>query len=147
MPDPEQVVTLPRDVFQIDGKFDEETVKPGAVLPMMTADGFRISGIVKEVTDTDVKMDFNHPSQAPTCASRAPSSPCATPPPRSWLPPTAAAAVAATTTAATTTAAAAMATAAATAAAATDPPPKTDINAVAARKNALQRHFFHLRRR
>ncbi len=61
MPDPEQVVTLPRDVFQIDGKFDEETVKPGAVLPMMTADGFRISGIVKEVTDTDVKMDFNHP--------------------------------------------------------------------------------------
>ncbi len=124
MPDPEQVVTLPRDVFQIDGKFDEETVKPGAVLPMMTADGFRISGIVKEVTDTDVKMDFNHPSQDLTSASRAPSSPCATPLPRSWLRPRAAAAVAATTIAATATAAAARATAAATAAAATDPSPE-----------------------
>lgn len=61
MPDPEQVVTLPRDVFEIDGKFDEDTIKPGAVLPMMTADGFRISGVVKEVTPNDVKMDFNHP--------------------------------------------------------------------------------------
>lgn len=61
MPDPEQVVTLPRDVFMIDGKFDEETVRPGAPLPMMTADGFRITGIVKEVTPTDVVMDFNHP--------------------------------------------------------------------------------------
>lgn len=61
MPDPEQVATLPREVFTIDGKFDEETVRPGAPLPMMTADGFRITGIVKEVTPTDVVMDFNHP--------------------------------------------------------------------------------------
>ena len=59
--DPEQVATLPRDIFEVDGKFDSSTVKPGAVLPMMTADGYRISGVVKEVTDTDVKMDFNHP--------------------------------------------------------------------------------------
>lgn len=59
--DPEQVATLPRDIFEIDGKFDAEVVKPGAVLPMMTADGYRINGVVKEVTDTDVKMDFNHP--------------------------------------------------------------------------------------
>lgn len=59
--DPEQVATLPRDIFEVDGKFDEKVVKPGAVLPMMTADGFRINGVVAEVTDTDVKMDFNHP--------------------------------------------------------------------------------------
>lgn len=59
--DPDQVVTLPREVFEIDGKFDNESVKPGAVLPMMTADGYRISGVVKEVTDKEVKMDFNHP--------------------------------------------------------------------------------------
>lgn len=60
-PDPEQVARLPREVFMIDGKFDEDTVTPGAVLPMMTADGFRISGIVKEVTPEEVVMDFNHP--------------------------------------------------------------------------------------
>lgn len=59
--DPEQVATLPRDIFEVDGKFDANVVKPGAVLPMMTADGYRINGVVKEVTDSDVKMDFNHP--------------------------------------------------------------------------------------
>ncbi|MDE6100658.1 MAG: FKBP-type peptidyl-prolyl cis-trans isomerase [Paramuribaculum sp.] len=59
--DPEQIVTLPKDIFEVDGKFDENAIKAGAVLPMMTADGFRINGIVKEVTDSDVKMDFNHP--------------------------------------------------------------------------------------
>lgn len=59
--DPEQVATLPRDIFEVDGKVDEDVVKPGAVLPMMTADGFRINGVVVEVTDKDIKMDFNHP--------------------------------------------------------------------------------------
>lgn len=61
MPDPEARVTLPRDVFEIDGKFDSERVKPGSVLPMMTADGHRISGVVTEVNDQNVIMDFNHP--------------------------------------------------------------------------------------
>lgn len=59
--DPEQVAALPRDVFEVDGKFDADVIKPGAVLPMMTADGFRINGVVKEVTADEVKMDFNHP--------------------------------------------------------------------------------------
>lgn len=59
--DPEQVATLPKDVFEVDGKFDTNVVKAGAVLPMMTADGYRINGVVKEVTDNDVVMDFNHP--------------------------------------------------------------------------------------
>lgn len=59
--DPEQVATLPRDIFEVEGKFDESTIKAGAILPMMTADGFRINGVVKEVTPTDVIMDFNHP--------------------------------------------------------------------------------------
>ncbi len=59
--DPEQVVTLPRDIFEVEGKFDTEVIKPGAVLPMMTADGFRINGVVTEVSKNNVKMDFNHP--------------------------------------------------------------------------------------
>lgn len=59
--DPEQVATLPRDIFEVDGKFDEKAIVKGAVLPMMTADGFRINGVVVEVTPTDVVMDFNHP--------------------------------------------------------------------------------------
>lgn len=59
--DPEQVATLPKEVFEVDGKFDSEIVREGALLPMMTADGYRINGVVKEVTGTDVVMDFNHP--------------------------------------------------------------------------------------
>ena len=57
---PEEVVELDREVFEIDGKFDEENIKKGVRLPMMTADGFRIEGLVVEVTPDYVKMDFNH---------------------------------------------------------------------------------------
>lgn len=42
-----------------DGKLAEE-VKPGAILPMMTAEGYRVQGVVTEVGDK-IKMDFNHP--------------------------------------------------------------------------------------
>ncbi len=59
--DPEQIVELDKEVFLVDDKFDSDVIKPGALVPMMTADGFRINGLVKEVTDTKVKMDFNHP--------------------------------------------------------------------------------------
>ena len=59
--DNEQVVTLEKDIFVVDGKFDSDVIKTGALVPMMTADGFRINGKVLEVTDNEVKMDFNHP--------------------------------------------------------------------------------------
>ena len=52
---------LDRDIFVVEGKFDEEMIKAGALVPMMTADGYRINGLVKEVTADKVKMDFNHP--------------------------------------------------------------------------------------
>ena len=45
----------------VDGKFDAEAVKPGAYIPMMTGDGFRITGKVVEVGPDHVVMDFNHP--------------------------------------------------------------------------------------
>lgn len=60
-PDPEQIVPLEREIFLIDGKFDTERIYPGAVVPMMTAEGYRITGTVKEVGDKIVKVDFNHP--------------------------------------------------------------------------------------
>ncbi|WP_290073606.1 FKBP-type peptidyl-prolyl cis-trans isomerase [Paramuribaculum intestinale] len=59
--DPDQVASLEKDVFAVDGKFDSEMVKKGAVLPMMTSDGYRINGLVVDVTDDEVEMDFNHP--------------------------------------------------------------------------------------
>lgn len=59
--DPEQVATLDRELFIIDGKFDDEHIKKGALVPMMTADGYRINGLVTDVTADKVTMDFNHP--------------------------------------------------------------------------------------
>ena len=59
--DEERVLDLPRHLFEIDGKFDTERVVEGAVLPMMTADGQRINGLVTEVREDVVVMDMNHP--------------------------------------------------------------------------------------
>lgn len=59
--DPEQVAHLEKDIFLVDGKFDSEMIKKGALVPMMTAEGFRINGLVIDVTDKEVVMDFNHP--------------------------------------------------------------------------------------
>lgn len=61
MPAKNNIVDIEREVFVVDGKFDEEMVKVGKAVPMMTADGFRIDGIVLEVGADKVKMDFNHP--------------------------------------------------------------------------------------
>ena len=59
--DPEEVLSLPKERFIVDGKFDEEMFVPGALIPLMTSDGYRIDGQVVEVTPTEVKFDFNHP--------------------------------------------------------------------------------------
>ncbi len=55
------IVELHRNVFMVDGNFDDDLVKIGNSVPMMTGDGQRLTGIVLEVTDQAVKMDFNHP--------------------------------------------------------------------------------------
>jgi len=55
----DEVMELDRDIFTRDGELAEE-VKVGAVLPMMTAEGYRIAGTVLEIGDK-IKMDFNHP--------------------------------------------------------------------------------------
>ena len=56
----EDVVELDRQIFMRDGELAEE-VKVGAVLPMMTAEGYRVVGTVLEIGPEKVKMDFNHP--------------------------------------------------------------------------------------
>ncbi len=55
------IVELPKHVFLADGKFDDELVKVGSAVPMMSNDGQRLNGLVLEVNDETVKMDFNHP--------------------------------------------------------------------------------------
>ncbi len=57
----EAVVELPKSVFLVDGKIDEELIKIGNTVPMMSSNGQRMNGLVLEITDEVVKMDFNHP--------------------------------------------------------------------------------------
>ena len=58
--DPNMVYELEKEIFHVDGKFDHEHICVGAIVPMMTQDGMRIEGIVTQVTDDKVTMDFNH---------------------------------------------------------------------------------------
>ena len=57
---PENVVRLEKEIFMRDGKLAEE-VTEGAMLPMLTQEGYRVEGRVVRITDKEVEMDFNHP--------------------------------------------------------------------------------------
>ena len=57
----EAVVELPLDIFKIDGKVDDTLLTPGNSVPMMSAHGQRMDGIVVSVQNETVTMDFNHP--------------------------------------------------------------------------------------
>lgn len=56
----ENVITVPKDAFMRDGKMAEE-VKVGAALPMLTEQGYTVTGVVTSINEHDVTMDFNHP--------------------------------------------------------------------------------------
>jgi len=59
--DENAIVDLPKHLFIIEGEFDEEVVAVGNSVPMMSTSGQRLNGLVMEITDDIVKMDFNHP--------------------------------------------------------------------------------------
>jgi FKBP-type peptidyl-prolyl cis-trans isomerase SlyD len=60
--DEDSIVTIPIEAFKAeDGTIDEETVKVGNTLPMTDNEGNRLQGVVDEITDVHVRMDFNHP--------------------------------------------------------------------------------------
>lgn len=58
---PNAVVEIPKNIFEVDGQVDENLLTVGNQVPMQDAHGNRLNGIVLEVTDDKVKMDFNHP--------------------------------------------------------------------------------------
>lgn len=56
----DNIIEVPAEAFMRDGKMAEEVVV-GASLPMMTAEGYTVTGTVMEIGEKGVKMDFNHP--------------------------------------------------------------------------------------
>lgn len=59
--DKDMIVKIPKEAFNVDGKFDEERVKEGEELMMNDADGNQLMGFVAEIGTDYVVMDFNHP--------------------------------------------------------------------------------------
>lgn len=57
----DMIIDIPISVFLKDGVIDENICRVGNEVPMMDRDGNRINGTINEITDTSVKMDFNHP--------------------------------------------------------------------------------------
>ena len=57
----EMVISLPRNIFEDEGVLRSEICYVGNTVPMMDSHGNRMNGVVVEIGDAFVKMDFNHP--------------------------------------------------------------------------------------
>jgi FKBP-type peptidyl-prolyl cis-trans isomerase SlyD len=57
----EYVAEIPKEAFLVEGTFDETQIAVGAEVPMMDAEGNQMYGLVLEVAEKHVAMDFNHP--------------------------------------------------------------------------------------
>lgn len=58
----ELCVNLPKNIFANEkGEYDEKYLFVGNTLPMMSSEGHRMNGRVLDITEDNVKMDFNHP--------------------------------------------------------------------------------------
>ena len=64
--DESRLIDLPKEAFMIDGKVREDLLVVGKMIPMMSDAGQVVNGIVYEVTDEKVTMDFNHPMAGKT---------------------------------------------------------------------------------
>lgn len=58
--DEEQLVDLPKNVFMVDGKL-ADMVQLGHYVPLNDNEGNTMQGLVLEIADEHIKVDFNHP--------------------------------------------------------------------------------------
>lgn len=58
---PDAVVELPKDQFNVNGKFDSEVIFEGNVVPMKDQEGNQYEATILGVEDKTVRIDFNHP--------------------------------------------------------------------------------------
>ncbi|PLW99543.1 MAG: peptidylprolyl isomerase [Marinilabiliales bacterium] len=55
------IVDLPLDIFMVNGKLDKNMLEIGNEVPMKDDDGNEYDGVILEVGDSYVRVDFNHP--------------------------------------------------------------------------------------
>ena len=56
-----RVLDLEREMFTVNGEFDNTHIYKGAVIPLQNEDGNHFLGRVLEIGDDKVKVDLNHP--------------------------------------------------------------------------------------
>ena len=59
--DQDAIIDLDKSIFEVEGKIDTEMLAIGNVIPMRDDQGHMLQGIVVNVGDEMVRMDFNHP--------------------------------------------------------------------------------------
>jgi len=57
----EAIVDLDKKIFEFEGKIDENMIKVGASVPMQNEQGHPLNGLILEIGESTIKMDFNHP--------------------------------------------------------------------------------------
>lgn len=55
------VVELPKDIFRIDGEIPADLLEIGRALPMRDNEGNALNGMIVDIKEDVVVMDFNHP--------------------------------------------------------------------------------------
>jgi len=55
------VVELPKDIFKVDGEIPNDLLEIGRSLPMRDNEGNALNGMIVDIKDEVVVMDFNHP--------------------------------------------------------------------------------------
>ena len=56
------MVNIPKEAFKnSDGTIEKDVLVIGKTVPMVDQEGNHLQGVVDEITELHVKMDFNHP--------------------------------------------------------------------------------------
>lgn len=59
--DDELVINVDKTIFEVDGKFQDEEIYIGNIIPLVNAEGVRFQGTVLDIKKDKVVIDCNHP--------------------------------------------------------------------------------------
>ncbi len=59
--DPAGRQTVPRKIFEINGKLDTRYIYEGAIVPLTSGDGSRFNGLIVKIDKETITVDLNHP--------------------------------------------------------------------------------------
>lgn len=64
--DPDRIIDLPKQAFEVNGQVMEDLLVPGNTIPMINGRGGVVPGKVLEVSENTVRMDLNSPMAGKT---------------------------------------------------------------------------------